>query len=112
MIDPKILEIVDHAIRNADPHKVAAWGATEIARVAIVAYESAQPDTHVTVDDIRAKGWSVAVHNDYRQNGERFTFWLFTKNGCAVKGEGRTDAEAFEKVQATITAHEGESDKP
>lgn len=29
-------------------------------------------------DDLRAKGWSVAVHNDYRLGGKRMTFWLFT----------------------------------
>lgn len=29
-------------------------------------------------DDLRAAGWSVAVHNDYQQGGERRTFWLLT----------------------------------
>lgn len=55
-------------------------------------------------DDIRAKGWSVAIHNDYRLGGEAFTFWLFTKDSRAVKGEGRTDAEALNEVRAAITA--------
>lgn len=31
------------------------------------------------LDDIRAQGWLVAVHNDYLQNGEFRTFWLFTQ---------------------------------
>jgi hypothetical protein len=53
-------------------------------------------------DDIRALGWTVAVHNDYRQNGEAHTFWLFTKNGRAIKGEGRTDAEALNQVRALL----------
>ena len=48
-----------------------------------------------TPDDIRATGWSVAIHNDYRLNGEDYTFWLFTKDGKAIKGEGRTDKEAL-----------------
>lgn len=55
-------------------------------------------------NDIRAKGWSVAAHNDYRLGGGAFTFWLFTKDGRAVKGEGRTDAEALNEVRAAITA--------
>ena len=55
-------------------------------------------------DDIRAKGWAVAVHNDYRLNGARRTFWLFTKDGRAVKGEGATDAEALREVRRAIAA--------
>lgn len=49
---------------------------------------------------IRAGGWRVAVHNDYRLNGEDWTFWLFTSatTGRFVKGEGRTDEEALEQV--------------
>ena len=50
-------------------------------------------------DDIRAAGWVVAVHNDYTLNGEPFTFWLFTKDGRAVRGEGRTDADALAVVR-------------
>lgn len=52
--------------------------------------------------DLRANGWSVAVHNDYRLNGEHHTFWLFTHpSGRWAKGEGRTDSEALEKVALT-----------
>jgi hypothetical protein len=48
---------------------------------------------------LRAAGWTVAVHNDYKQNGELFTFWLFTHpDGRWLKGEGRTDAEALARV--------------
>ena len=54
-------------------------------------------------DDIRAAGWSVAVHNDYRQNGLDYTFWLFTnRSGRFVKGEGRTDTEALDTVRKEI----------
>jgi hypothetical protein len=56
-----------------------------------------------SADEIRALGWVVAVHNDYRLNGEPYTFWLFTKDGCAVKGEGRTDAEALDQVRAALS---------
>lgn len=76
-------------------------------------------------DDIRAAGWVVAVHNDYRQEGRSYTFWLFTRplrgtihfvdgNGCgairscfeglmeAVKGEGRSDSVALNAVRRQV----------
>jgi hypothetical protein len=54
-------------------------------------------------DDIRAMGWTVASHNDYRLNGEAHTFWLFTKDGRAIKGEGRTDAVALNAVRVILS---------
>lgn len=57
-------------------------------------------------DDIRARGWAVAVHNDYRQGGEPHTFWLFTRDGRALKGEGHTDAEALDQVRSALAALE------
>ena len=57
-------------------------------------------------DDIRQKGWMVAVHNDYRLNGVFHTFWLFTKGSHSVKGEGLTDAEALDRVREAILALE------
>ena len=56
--------------------------------------------------EIRAAGWAVAVHNDYRLNGEAHTFWLFTHSdeGRYVKGEGRTDAEALAICRAGLDA--------
>lgn len=72
-------------------------------------------------DDIREAGWVVAVHNDYRINGEPYTFWLFTKpltstdnvssalpeilrtsEGTFVKGEGKTDKEALNEVRRKL----------
>ena len=53
-------------------------------------------------DDLRAAGWSVAVHNDYRLNGVAHTFWLMTKGDRCVKGEGRTDAEALAQIRALV----------
>jgi hypothetical protein len=50
-------------------------------------------------DDLRALGWSVAVHNDYRLNGVRHTFWLMTKGNECLKGEGITDAEALDRIR-------------
>lgn len=59
-----------------------------------ISYQAASLDT--ILSQLRGAGWSVAVHNDYRQGGERFTFWLFThENGRYVKGEGRSDVEAL-----------------
>lgn len=53
-------------------------------------------------DDIRAKGWMVAVHNDYRQDGELCTFWLFTKGERAVKGEGKSDTAALNEIRRKL----------
>lgn len=50
---------------------------------------------------LRLNGWAVAVHNDYRVNGESFTFWLFTHpQGIWIKGEGRTDEAALDGLPA------------
>ena len=51
---------------------------------------------------IRAAGWNVAVHNDYRQDGIPHTFWLFTRDGRCVKGEGLSDREALDRVYEQI----------
>lgn len=53
-------------------------------------------------DDIRALGWAVAVHNDYRLKGEAHTFWLFTKGDRAINGEGKTDADALNIIRAAL----------
>lgn len=55
-------------------------------------------------DDIRAKGWAVARHNDYSLDGVLHTFWLFTKGAAALQGAGRSDADALGKVRAQIAA--------
>lgn len=57
-----------------------------------------------SADDIRAEGWNVAVHNDYRLNGRGHTFWLFTKGDECVKGEGFSDAEALNQIRDAIRA--------
>jgi len=49
---------------------------------------------------LREAGWMVAVHNDYRQDGKLKTFWLFVKDGRAIKGEGDTDSEAVAQCYA------------
>lgn len=62
--------------------------------------ETFSGDPRSSPDDLRKAGWSVAVHNDYRLDGVAHTFWLFTRDGVAVKGEGETDADALDAVRA------------
>lgn len=69
-------------------------------RTQLAAAEAGRPD------DLRATGWAVAVHNDYRQNGVMHTFWLFTRDGVAIRGEGCSDAEALDRVRAAIREHD------
>ena len=54
------------------------------------------------LEGIRAEGWMVAVHNDYRQNGSLHTFWLFTRGDECVKGEATSDLEALIRVREAI----------
>lgn len=52
-------------------------------------------------ETLRGLGYSVAVHNDYRQNGGNYTFWLLTHpDGHYVKGEGATDETALQECYA------------
>ena len=63
--------------------------------------------TQADRDALHKAGWRVAVHNDYRLNGEDHTFWLFTHpNGRWIKGEGRTDAEALSQCRASSSPAE------
>lgn len=57
--------------------------------------------------DLRAKGWDVAIHNDYRLHGVRHTFWLLTRKlkcgmTVAVVGEGDDDDDALDKIRQHI----------
>jgi hypothetical protein len=56
-----------------------------------------------SADDIRAQGWAVAIHNDYSLGGIPHTFWLFTRDGISVKGEGLSDVQALDAVRKQIT---------
>lgn len=59
-------------------------------------------------DDLRARGWTVAVHNDYMLDGVAMTFWLLTHagNGRFVKGEGLTDVEALDQCRSKVGSWE------
>ena len=87
------------------------WHIRAVLEGALAAMQPPAPQPNVagTADDIRAQGWVVAVHNDYRLNGEAHTFWLFTKGERAIKGEGRTDAAALDIVRAALATTEGKS---
>lgn len=60
------------------------------------------PDEGGDLAFLRGEGWAVAIHNDYQFAGIAHTFWLFTKGERAVKGEGRTDAEALSRVRFRV----------
>ena len=62
------------------------------------------------LDTLRQRGWTVAVHNDYRQNGRAHTFWLLTHpNGRYVIGEGETDAQALIECHRQIERYSYEA---
>lgn len=61
------------------------------------------PGPFTLLDLLRANGWIVAVHNDYRQSGKQRTFWLMTHaDGTYVKGEGDTDMEALRFIEEKV----------
>lgn len=63
-----------------------------------------------SLETLRLAGWSVAVHNDYRQGGRFHTFWLLTHPcGRWVKGEGSSDLEALQ--QCADAAHQALEDR-
>lgn len=55
-------------------------------------------EASATLAHLRSIGWSVAVHNDYRLDGAKYTFWLMTRGETALKGEGETDAIALAQI--------------
>lgn len=59
-----------------------------------------------TLERLRKKGWAVGCHNDYRQGGEKRTFWLLTNGDRCVTGEGRSDWLALAGVEIRIAALE------
>ncbi len=68
---------------------------------AAAALRSPADGWRTTLTILRAAGWFVAVHNDYRLDGKRWTFWLLTHDdGRYVKGEGATDEEALAEAWA------------
>lgn len=60
---------------------------------------------------MRDEGWMVAVHNDYRLDGEAYTFWLFTnfRNNTFVQGEAKTDEEALENIRIELLQRQADA---
>lgn len=59
----------------------------------------------------RTNKWTIAVHNDYRQAGVSYTFYLFTHpDGFWVKGEGKTDEEALAEAFNMVGEQEKKRD--
>jgi hypothetical protein len=54
------------------------------------------------LSQLRADGWMVATHNDYRANGVLHTFYLLSKDGRCAKGEGKTDLAALQELIASL----------
>lgn len=92
--------LVPHGLGGEGSHAVRLLSA---AACRLSASDSRAPEGWQP-DDIRAQGWAVAVHNDYRLGGVPHTFWLFTKGDKAIKGEGRTDAEALGQIRTMLAA--------
>jgi len=65
-------------------------------------------DPAASPNDLRAKGWTVAVHNDYRMGGVSHTFWLLTHGEICVRGEGLSDSIALDMVRDRIRKIEDE----
>jgi hypothetical protein len=93
-----LLDAIEAAEAEADIVRLRAWS-EEV------------PASEGSPSDIRAAGWAVGVHNDYRIGNIAHTFWLFTKGQWCVRGEGRTDAAALRVVRAAIAALEAPLDK-
>jgi hypothetical protein len=61
---------------------------------------------------LREAGWMVAVHNDYRQDGKFFTFWLFThSSGRWLNGEAGSDEDAVWNVYSKLYRETPTSEK-
>lgn len=59
---------------------------------------------------IRALGWAVGVHNDYRLDGRSHTFWLFTKGDrcCQTECLVEDEAAALNRLREQLREGEGE----
>lgn len=109
------MSLLDDITAIFEKHKNAPNGASELFRVKrdildllgrrddvnyrLLSREREEPSSPA---DLRGEGWTIAVHNDYRQDNEPHTFWLFTRGNECVKGEGRTDAEALDQIRAEL----------
>lgn len=104
---PLDVDTLANEIRRLDgSHSLGAGALAEALLPFLAASRAdvAKPVADNTPDDLRATGWTVAVHNDYRLKGKAHTFWLLTKGDRFVKGEGRTDGEALDQIRVAVAA--------
>jgi hypothetical protein len=99
-------QIARYREEDTDLHrKVAAMASDHAAALRSEeekGYARGLRDAWAPLRDLRAAGWSVAVHNDYWVDGRSYTFWLLTHpSGRWIKGEGETDLEALEQCSAS-----------
>lgn len=95
---------------KARPNWIEKWSRTIASMPSQVEREltaaSAPPPVEVdpaaSPDDLRAAGWMVAVHNDFRLAGTPHTYWAFTRGKDCITGEGETDADALNKVRGAL----------
>ncbi len=81
------------------PSRSAAQHVREVVRELVL---KAQPFEYLQT--MRENGWALAVHNDYWQDGVRYTLYLFTHRHYGwVKGESVTDLLAI--LQALGDSH-------
>ncbi len=105
-----VKELEDLYVFNiADGKFFGVPGSTSDAEIdAEIAIERRERKAWHLLDELRAAGWAVAVHNDYWQGigvgRQRFTFWLFTNGDRSVKGEGPIDAEALQQIRSDLVA--------
>lgn len=60
-------------------------------------------NTDTLLADLRARGWTVAAHYAYKQDGDLMTYWLFIHpDGRWVEGSGITDVAALEAVLGKV----------
>ncbi len=53
------------------------------------------------LNELRLRGWLVAIHNNYRQSGYSgvLSFWLFThEDGRYLKAEGSNDVSCLGSI--------------
>jgi len=116
---PTVEEVKRSARLMADVHtgtdlEVQCWEVAGLLRRLLAALDVATRErdeartgrlasVKASPDDLRADGWAVAVHNDYRLDGRPHTFWLLTRGDRCLKGEGRDDQSALNEIRAQVS---------
>ena len=63
-------------------------------------------NTDTLLADLRARGWNVAVHSDYKQDGEVMSYWLLVHpDGMWVEGSG-ANIEVLKTIFKKVSAQQ------